>query len=175
MFLLPVRYTQSLRRPSGQFPKIMIRNDNAKTGQHDTDFPTDRPISFEAPSVGTGSERKVKWVFEGKSETNSKLLLPLSGSLVFKKLGAEDEEGNKVNVKAAMKAEIKNTIESGLQSLGLSVVIMAMVRSENEHGLGRTTTQILLRVMLVAVVALAVQIPRDLTCLYLIVLYCLCF
>ena len=66
----------------------------------------------------------MKWVFEGKSETNSKLmsllLLPLSGSLVFKKLGAEDEEGNKVNVKAAMKAEIKNTIDSGLQSLGLS-------------------------------------------------------
>lgn len=76
----------------------------------------------------------MKWVFEGKSETNSKLmsllLLPLSGSLVFKKLGAEDEEGRKVNPKAAMKAEIKSTIESGLQSLGLSEATKANSSSD---------------------------------------------
>lgn len=78
----------------------------------------------QVPSVGTGSERKLQWVFQSKSESNSKtmslLLLPMSGSIAFKRLNAEDEDGEKTNPKVAKKEEMEMKLESGLQSLGIS-------------------------------------------------------
>ena len=78
----------------------------------------------QVPSVGTGSERKLQWVFQSKSESNSKtmslLLLPMSGSIAFKRLNAEDEDGERTNPKVAKKEEMEMKLESGLQSLGIS-------------------------------------------------------
>jgi hypothetical protein len=80
----------------------------------------------QVPSVGTGSERKLQWVFQSKSESNSKtmslLLLPMSGSIAFKRLNAEDEDGERTNPKVAKKEELEMKLESGLQSLGISEV-----------------------------------------------------
>ena len=71
--------------------------------------------------MSTGTQRKLPWVFQSKSEAGRKimslLLLPMEGSLAFRKLGV-DENASLPQESPAEKVQAK--ILTGLESLGLA-------------------------------------------------------
>ncbi|CAJ1446596.1 unnamed protein product [Effrenium voratum] len=87
----------------------------------------------KVPSVSSGDERKLPWIFDRPSASNSKLmsllLLPMSSSAAFRKLGVglgddanddaekPDEKANSSKVKG--NDGITGIIESGLSRMGL--------------------------------------------------------